>query len=83
MFTVYVLYAEAYNKIYVGYTSDLQGRLTSHNQLATKGYTVKFRPWKVVHAEVFGTKQEAIVREKTLKSSRGRAFIRELIGNGP
>jgi|GEM_PF-6190167 len=33
MFTVYVLYSDRYDKIYIGVTSDLGGRLLSHNEL--------------------------------------------------
>ena len=79
MFTTYVLYSEKYDKIYIGFTSDLDQRLLSHNQLATKGWTIKFRPWKLIHKEEFETKSEAMKREKQLKSSRGRAFIRTKI----
>lgn len=39
--------------IYIGYTSDLIDRFHSHNQFATKGYTVKFRPWQVIYIEFF------------------------------
>jgi len=77
MFTVYVLFSKAHNKIYIGYTSNLEQRLLSHNKLATKGYTVRYRPWTIVHIEVFDEKHEAMKREKQLKSSRGRAFIRK------
>jgi len=48
MFTVYVLHSEKYGKIYIGYTSNLQERLKSHNELGKKGWTVKFRPWTLV-----------------------------------
>ena len=44
-YSVYVLYSKKHNKIYIGYTSDLQDRFRSHNELATKGYTEKYRPW--------------------------------------
>jgi putative endonuclease len=79
MFTVYVLHSEAFNKIYIGYTSDLDSRFLSHNQLATQGYTVKFRPWKIIHTEIFETKSLAMKREKQLKSAKGRTFIWQLI----
>lgn len=78
MFVTYVLYSAIHNKIYIGYTSDLRNRFNSHNELATKGYTVNYRPWVVVHVEFFETKQEAMKREKELKSSRGRNFIRNI-----
>lgn len=53
MFIVYVLYSSKYNKIYIGYTSNLKQRMLPHNELATKGYTVKFRPWIIVFTENF------------------------------
>ena len=79
MFTVYVFYSEKYDKIYIGYTSNIEQRLLSHNKLSQKGYTVKYRPWKIVYTEKFTTKKEALQREKELKSSRGRNFIRKEI----
>ncbi|MFY0651980.1 MAG: GIY-YIG nuclease family protein [Cyclobacteriaceae bacterium] len=79
MYTVYVLYSEKFNKIYVGATSDLEQRFLSHNELSKKGWTVKFRPWKIVHTEEYEVKSEALVREKQLKSSRGRDYIRKQI----
>ncbi|HEY4195081.1 MAG TPA: GIY-YIG nuclease family protein [Mucilaginibacter sp.] len=79
MFTVYVLYSQKHNKIYLGYTADLKNRFLSHNELATKGHTIKYRPWLVAHTEEFGTKSEAIIREKGLKSGKGREFIWNII----
>jgi putative endonuclease len=76
IFTVYVLYSEKFDKIYIGYTSNLEQRLLSHNQLATKGWTVQFRPWKLLYTEEFQSKTEAMKREKELKSQKGREFIR-------
>ncbi|MFM6976467.1 MAG: GIY-YIG nuclease family protein [Sphingobacteriaceae bacterium] len=65
----------------MGYTSDIANRLLSHNQLASKGYTVKYRPWKLIYKEEFETKTEALKREKELKSAKGRLFIWDLISN--
>jgi len=36
MFTVYVLYSDDYDKIYIGYTSNLEQRLLSHNKSGKK-----------------------------------------------
>ena len=77
MFTVYVLYSRNFDKIYIGYTGDLENRLLSHNKLATKGWTIKFRPWEIIYTEEYSTKKEAIKREKELKSFQGREFIRK------
>ncbi len=79
MFTVYVLYSEKFDKIYIGFTSDLNSRLKSHNELGRKGWTVKFRPWEIIHSEEFEDKITAMCREKELKSARGRVWIRQRI----
>ena len=78
-FTVYCLYSNAHDKIYIGYTSDLIQRFYSHNFLAKKGYTLKYRPWIVAYTEVFHTKATARTREKQLKSAQGRMFLRNYI----
>ena len=77
MFTVYVLYSEKFDRLYIGFTSNLENRLLSHNYLSKKGFTTKFRPWKLLHSEKFESKKEAMAREKQLKSGQGRQWIRE------
>ena len=79
MFTVYVLYSESFNKIYIGYTSDIKQRVKSHNELATKGWTIRFRPWKVIHTEIFESKHDAMKREKQLKTAAGRVWVWQLV----
>ena len=64
VYYTYVLYSIRYDKIYIGFTSDLKTRLLSHNTLATKGWTIRFRPWEILFYEEFSTKAEAIKREK-------------------
>jgi putative endonuclease len=80
-FVVYLLYSVTSDKIYIGYTSNLIARFHSHNKFATKGYTVKFRPWEVAYLEVFQTKKDAMRREKELKSSQGRMFLKTVLQN--
>ena len=79
MYTTYVLYSEKYDKIYIGFTSDLERRLLSHNELATKGWTVRYRPWRLLYTEEYEEKSDAMRRERELKSYRGRLFIRGLL----
>jgi len=79
MFTVYVLYSAKFNQIYIGFTSDLVNRFLSHNELATKGHTIKYRPWVIAYTEEYKTKSEAMKRESQLKSANGRKFIWEII----
>nr|WP_309756181.1 GIY-YIG nuclease family protein [Flavobacterium sp.] len=77
-FVVYILYSEKFNKNYTGFTSNLIERFKSHNVLGTKGHTLKFRPWSVIHVEFFSSKSEAMKREKYLKSGIGREFIQNI-----
>ena len=77
MFTVYVLHSQIFDKIYVGYTSDIEKRLFAHNHSSNKGWTKNFQPWKIIYTEKYEKKKDAIIREKQLKSSKGREFIRK------
>jgi len=77
-FITYILYSIDYDKIYIGYTSNLEQRLISYNHLTTKGFTIKYRPWILVYKEIYHSKQEAMQREKQLKTANGRKFVREI-----
>jgi len=79
MFTVYILYSPTFDKMYIGYSSNLTNRFISHNELATKGYTLRYRPWVIAYTEDFDTKTEAIKRENYLKSTQGRKFAWTII----
>ena len=78
-YTVYVLYSPSANNIYVGFTRELKNRMLWHNHKSKKGYTKNFRPWQVIYTEVFILELEARLREKALKSQKGREFIWNLI----
>lgn len=78
MYTVYVLENDT-GKHYIGFTSNLEQRLISHNQTGC-GYTSKYRPWKLIHRETYVTKHEAMFREKYLKTGKGREEIRKYTG---
>jgi len=77
MFIVYVLHSQNFDKNYVGYTSDIEKRLFAHNHPSNKGWTKSFQPWKIIYTEEFVKKKDAMIREKQLKSSKGREFIRK------
>ena len=81
MFTVYVLQSVNFNKIYIGFTSDIENRIIAHNHSANKGWTKSFKPWKVIYTEHFETKAKAMNREKQLKTGKGREFIHKIIDN--
>jgi putative endonuclease len=78
-FHVYVLFSPTFDKIYIGFTSNLENRLIAHNHPANKGWSRSFKPWELVYHESFATKPEAMKREKKLKTATGRKFIREVV----
>ncbi len=75
MFFVYALYSDESDKIYIGYSPDPEKRLSSHNDERSSGWTSKFRPWKLIYTEKHESKTDALIREKQLKTSRGRNFV--------
>jgi putative endonuclease len=79
MYFVYCLYSPGYKKIYVGYTSDLERRLYFHNNSTDRHHTLKFRPWIIIYSEEAVDKKAAMLREKQLKSAKGREFLKTYI----
>jgi putative endonuclease len=79
MYYVYALYSVEYNKIYIGFATDLEKRLAAHNHLLNKGYTAKFKPWIIIYTESCVSKKKALIREKQLKTAKGRTFIKSII----
>ena len=75
----YVIYSPKHDKIYIGYSANPANRFIAHNHTKNKSSTKKFQPWVLILIEKFESKQEAMDREKQLKSHKGRDFIRELI----
>ena len=78
-FAVYVLYSEHADRLYIGYSSNSIERFKWHDGLSKKGFTTKYRPWKMIHIEFFSDKAAAMVREKQLKRGKGREWIRSIV----
>ena len=76
-FTVYILFSKTHQKHYTGFTTNLEQRFLSHNQLG-KDWTSKFRPWELIYTKQFNTKADALKYEKWLKTGVGRDFIKTL-----
>lgn len=77
MFYIYVLKSIKYNRFYTGSTDNLNKRLKEHNSGKTKS-TKGFLPWEIIYTEKFSSKEEALKREKYLKSGIGREFLNKL-----
>lgn len=83
MFTIYVLRNETSGKIYIGQTENLDLRIRNHNErkFGPRSFTALNKGrWKLVYKENRNTRKEAIRREKELKSSRGRNFVKTILG---
>lgn len=79
MYYVYVLRNQQRKpSFYIGFTLDPQERCQQHNQGKVPS-TRKFRPWKLVYIEGYQNKQDALKREKFLKSGGGYRFIKRQI----
>ena len=75
MYYVYVLQSEKDGNFYVGYTSDLQRRLTLHNK-GQVAATKQRRPFKLVYYEACFHQKDALHREKYLKTTYGKRYIK-------
>ena len=82
MYCVYAIYNKNHGKIYIGQTIDLGKRIVEHNDFnnSNHAYTKRFDGlWNVIYTETVKTRKDALVREKQLKSYRGRQFIKSFI----
>ena len=77
---VYILQSEKDKFFYVGYTSDLKNRIELHNN--GKVSSTKNRvPLKLVYFEACLNQQDATHREKYLKTSWGKRYIKIRLKN--
>jgi len=81
MYSVYAIHNKKCDKIYIGQCRDLDLRLDLHkNKIFTNSYTARFDgDWALIYDEKVDSRQEALRREKQLKSYRGREFIKRYI----
>jgi putative endonuclease len=66
------------NKFYVGFTTNLEQRLIEHGN----GYVIATKnrlPLKLIHYEYFTNREDAIARERFLKSGFGREQMKQAL----
>jgi putative endonuclease len=78
MWYTYIIYSEKLDRYYIGYTDNLSWRLERHNQGWSR-FTKGGIPWELVYFEKYQTKQEALKREREIKSKKSRKYIENLI----
>ncbi len=69
-------------RVYIGQTNDIVRRVQEHNDPYNKNSKFTKRntgPWKLLTHEEFTTRSEAMKREKQLKTSRGRTWIKNTL----
>ena len=75
MFYVYVLHSMKDNGFYIGFSTNLRARLRQHQN--GESFATSYRgPWKLIYYEAYLNQEDALGREKYLKSGAGRRFLR-------
>ena len=77
-FYVYILYSKTHDRYYIGQTNDINARIKRHNNGYVKS-TKPFRPWELVHREIYSDRATAMTRENQLKSWKSKTKITELV----
>jgi putative endonuclease len=75
---VYVLSSFKGDHLYIGFTQDLQKRITEHNKglnRSTKAYV----PWRLVYYEVHRNELDGLRREKYLKTTAGNKALKNML----
>ncbi|MDP8220359.1 MAG: HsdR family type I site-specific deoxyribonuclease, partial [Candidatus Stygibacter frigidus] len=68
--------------LYIGQTSNLMNRWEQHVTGKGADWTKSHKPLRIIHHEVFLTREEAVRREKELKTGFGRKWIKREIKAG-
>jgi putative endonuclease len=69
--------------LYVGVTSNLEGRVWEHKNGVNAGFTKKYQCNKLVYYEVYQWIQDAIAREKQLKAGSRQKKIDLIVAENP
>ncbi len=67
-FWVYIVASRIGGTLYIGVTNDLVRRIFEHREGTAEGFTKKYGVHRLVHFEQFDDVENAIRREKRLKS---------------
>ena len=81
MYWIYLLENQNDKGWYIGYTSNLKQRITNH-QAGIGGKTTSQRErWKLIYCEGYVRKEDAMGRERYLKSGSGRTYLKKQMKN--
>ena len=77
-FFVYCLYSDIYDRLYIGQTDNIERRFKQHSD----GYVIstkRYLPYRIIYFEEVPDRASAFRREKELKVTKGRMFLRTFI----
>jgi len=80
MYFVYVLRSLKDFNYYIGYTSDLDRRLSEHNEGLSKSTAFR-RPFELIYYEACRNIKDAMHREKYLKTTYGHRYLKNRLLN--
>jgi putative endonuclease len=80
-FYTYVLKCEKTGTFYTGTTNNLRGRIEQHNKRQVY-YTKNRFPFRLVYFEACLNKDDAYRRERYLKTTMGKRYLRSRIKGG-
>ena len=82
-FYVYILYSRSLDRYYVGQTSDVEKRLSFHNDTKrNRIWTKRGIPWELKIRIPFPSRAEAVSAESFIKKQKSRRTILAIIDNG-
>lgn len=73
---VYVLFSEHDKRLYIGYTEDVKRRFDEHQSGQVQATQYR-RPLKLIYFENYCEQQDALGREKFLKSGSGHRYLKK------
>ena len=77
-YCIYILKSQAADKYYTGISQNPQRRLEYHNTLE-KGFTSRYRPWRIVYTKEFNSKEEAMMMERKIKNWKSKKMIEKIL----
>ena len=75
---LYILKSKTNDIYYTGQSENPPKRLSFHNSIE-KGFTARYRPWRIVFQQEFPDRKKAKAAERKVKSWKSKKMIQKLI----
>lgn len=75
---VYVLESINTDELYIGFTANLKKRFQEHND-GKNFSTRQNKPWRLIRYEAYLNEQDALRREKYLKTNQGSRLLKRML----